>query len=156
MKRRGTDPGDHITEEDVKRARIPWWKAIRLCLMQLPTIYKIIVLVIGVAGGTLAAPELMRHVSDLAGGDTTIPEGETTAPDAGSKVSDWRADVTTALQSQKNAVDSHSEALAALRDEIRKLEARLNARQETGDKTVSERVTANTEAIEVLQGVVQP
>lgn len=156
MKRRQTDDHDQITEAEVKAARIKWFKGVRLFLMNLPMIYKVIALVVATVTGTIAAPEIATQVSQIAGGDATIPAGQTTAPKPNSPPDAWRADVNTSLTSQKTAIDAHTGDIAELRAEIVKLEKRLASRRAQGDNSLQGDVDENRARILELEGIVQP
>lgn len=157
MKRRSTDDHDRISEKEVKDARIPWWKAIKLFITNLPLIAKIIMLVIGVAGGTVAAPEAVRLLDEYIAEPLPTPDDALPPPPASSIVdSAFRAQAAQSFTALTNASNQHKAELEALREELRKLEARVSTQRARGDKSVSERVTANENEIKILQGIIQP
>lgn len=158
MRRRATDESHKISEREVKEARIPWWKAIKLFIANLPLMAKIVMLIIGVAGGTVAAPEAARLLDQyitkpLATPDDSLPPPPPTTNTADSS---FRAQAAQSITALTNASNAHGAELEALREELRNLEARVSAQRARGDNSVSERVTANSEAIQTLQGIVQP
>lgn len=156
MKRRSTDEHDQIADQEIKSARIPWWKATKLFITNLPVIVKVIMLVVGVAGGTLAAPEIANKVSEITGGDKSIPSGQTVTPNPNAPSVVWQGQVDISLTSQKTAIDLNTFQLEALRGEIRELEKRLSAQRARGDNNVEDQVGLNSERILELESVVQP
>lgn len=158
MKRRATDERDKISEQEVKEARIPWWKAIKLFIANLPLIAKVIMLIIGVAGGTVAAPEAVRLLDQYMAKPLPTPKDALPPPPSISNIagSAFQAQAAQSFTALTNASNAHKAELEALREEIRNLEARVSAQRARGDSSVSERVTANSEAIQTLQGIVQP
>lgn len=158
MKRRASDDSDRITEADVKKARIPWWKAFKLFLMNLPLIAKIVMLIIGVAGGTIAAPEAINLVDKFISKPLPTPSESLPPPptSTSSHTSSFQGQVTQSITALTDSADSHSAELDALKAEIRALEQRVSSQRAIGDNTVSERVTANENEIKILKGIVQP
>lgn len=150
MKRRATDEGDRITEAEVKQARIPWWKAFKLFLANLPMIAKVVMLIIGVAGGTIAAPEAYRMANSLIAKPLETPKGS--LPPAPSPThaqgSAFEAQAAQSFAAINQAVNTHSDELKALRAEIRNLEARLAAQRAKGDNNLAERVSAIEEIVQ--------
>lgn len=157
MKRRSTDEHDKISNQEVKEARVNWWKTIKLFITNLPMIAKIIMLIIGVAGGTVAAPEAIRLVSNITSDITDVPKGQIPPPPDGSAtLSVWKNATDVVNSAQTRAIDTNTAELEALRQEIRNLEARVSAQRARGDNSVSERVTANETEIKTLKGIIQP
>ena len=150
MKRRASDDSDRITEAEVKQARIPWWKAIKLFLVNLPTIAKIIVLVIGVMGGTVAVPEAIKLVDQMVEDPLPIPEGQTVTPTPASNIADsaFRAQAAQSFEAMNNVINAHTASIEALRAEIRELESWLAAGRARGDNNLSERVSAIEEIVQ--------
>lgn len=124
--------------------------------MNLPTIAKVVFLALGVMGGTVAAPEAFRMVSEITGA-TDIPEGQIpNQADPNSPLAVWKNTTDVVNSAQTRAIDTNTAAVEALRAEILELEGRLAAQRRRGDSNVSERVTTNTEEIKTLKGIVQP
>ena len=156
MKRRSTDDHDEITEVEVKQARINWFKAMRLFLMNLPTIYKVVALVIALVTGTIAAPEVIHRVSEIAGGEATIPAGQTLTPDPAAPSVVWQGQVDISLTSQKAAIDVNTADIEAIRGAMDELEKRLASQRSRGDNTVEGKVIANSERLSTLESIIQP
>lgn len=159
MKRRSTDQHDQISEVEIKEARVPWYKALKLCITNLPMIVKAILLVVGVWGGTVAVPEAIDQVNALISDNqeaALIPTGQVTTPAAADPGAIWRSQVNTALASGKLAIDTNTAAVEALRAEIRELEKRVAAKRARGDTSVEAKVTANANRLTIIEEVVQP
>lgn len=157
MKRRSTDDHDQITEREVKDARVNWWKATKLFITNLPMIAKIIMLIIGVAGGTVAAPEAVRLVSEITGDSTDVPAGQIPPPpDPNATLNVWKNTTDVVNSAQTRQIDTNTAELEAIREELHNLEARVSAQRARGDAGVSDRVTANEQRITEIEGIVQP
>ena len=159
MKRRSTDQHDEISEVEVKAARVPWWKALKLFIMNLPVIAKVVLLVIGAWGGSIAVPEAIDQVNALISDNqeaALIPTGQVTTPAAADPGAIWRSQVNTALASGKLAIDTNTAAVEALRAEIRELEKRVAAKRARGDTSVEAKVTANANRLTLIEEIVQP
>ena len=140
MKQRATDPSDHITRDEAKAARIPWYKALKLFILNLPVIAKVVMLVIGLWGGTMAAPEVYEKLSALTAEDPPpplpIPAGITVVPETITV----NPEVRQSLASMNAAINAHTGALKAIREDIRQLEERREASSERDDAALEARI----------------
>lgn len=150
MRRRSTDESDKISEKEIKEARINWWKAMKLCFANLPLIVKAIVLIVGVMGGTIAAPEAYRMATNLIQDPLPTPDGSLPPAPTTEHISSsaFQAQAAQSFTALNDAVNTHTAALEALREEIRNLESRLAAKRARGDNNLSERVSAIEEVVQ--------
>ena len=112
---------------------------VKLGLTSATTIKWIVVLVLG--AGTLTNETVQNAASELVNWSPVeeplpIPEGETVVPD----VVGINPQVRQSLRSMNSAVNAHKGELAALREDLRKLEERREAGSELGDATLEQRI----------------
>lgn len=156
-------PREELSDREIKDARIPWWKAIKLFIANLPLLAKLVMLVIGVMGGTIAAPEAYRMVDQLISDPLPTPEGSLPPPpktETGmvSHIADsaFRAQAAQSFTAINNAINSHTEQIELLQQALQQVEARVSMQRAKGDSVVSERVTANEQRITQIEEIVQP
>ena len=125
------------------------FKWFKLWLTNLPAITKIILVVLGTVGGTVAVPEVYDKVVSLTSSDVPIPKGQITTTSVTDPGEVWRSQVNIALGSGKDAIDTNTADLETLRSEISELEARLKALSNRGDSRLEARVS-------VIETLVQP